>query len=475
MMDWNKDQRALNQIEDTADEIWQIIHDAGKNDNPKYSSFNPISKEKGLFGQSGKSPEALDDKKIQHAAAYHYRVYGAGYNWLNSNLYSANGGFRVTEAGGEDSNLDDCLNKVIDSILADIQAHEDPDCKQVILVTHSMGGLVGRAYQAKHSDKVLGVIHGVMPATGAAPMYKRMRAGFGGVENPDFGLKAVEGWAVAKVLGDDAYKTSVVLTHAVGAIELAPSDSYGDPAIQSLTGIPSHIDHKAWLRVHVKGDEDGIKPLLALPITGDPYKEIYESSEWYGLLPYIAKENPTELQNKRVDPMGNFNYLDKDTGKELGDLAYFRANVIMAKTYHMLEVTKEVYHPESYAQCFVGKTDMEKAFGRVVWQTEDGVTLGLKGGGWRLTKDDAEGKLELQHLTTGQSMNLSVLGKARYDYGDATVPAVSGMAPAPYAKILFEQNDGEHDHQSSWNSIYAQRFAVYAATCLIQKDKRAES
>ena len=474
-MDWNKDQRAINSIEKTADEIWQVIHDAGKNDTPKYSSFNPISKDKGLFGQNGTSPEVLNEKKIQHAAAYHYRVYGVGYNWLNSNLYSANGGFRVTEAGGEDSNLDDCLNKVIDAILADIQANEDPDCKQVILVTHSMGGLVARAYQAKHADKVLGVIHGVMPATGAAAMYKRMRAGFGGVENKDLaGLRAVQGWAVAKVLGNDAYKTSVVLTHAVGALELAPSDSYGDPDIQKLTAIPSHIDHRAWLRVHAKGDEDGLRPLMALPVMGDPYSEIYESSDWYGLVPYIPKENPTELQNKRVDPIGNFNYRDMQTGEILGDLAYFRANVIMAQKYHMEEVTRTTYHPESYVQCFVGKTDMEKAFGRVVWHAESMPAMSLQEIGWNLTRDDGKGKLKLKHSLTGDKIEVSVSGKGKYDYGDATVPAVSGMAPAPHAKILFEQNDGQHDHQSSWNSVYAQRFAVYAVTCLIQKDNRAK-
>lgn len=56
------------------------------------------------------------------------------------------------------------------------------ECKQVIVVTHSMGGLVGRALihpmYGNLQDKVAGIVHGVMPAIGAPAAYKRMRAGF---------------------------------------------------------------------------------------------------------------------------------------------------------------------------------------------------------------------------------------------------------------------------------------------------------
>jgi pimeloyl-ACP methyl ester carboxylesterase len=43
--------------------------------------------------------------------------------------------------------------------------------EKVIVVTHSMGGMVSRALTEIHQcDKVLGVSHGVLPATGA-PAY----------------------------------------------------------------------------------------------------------------------------------------------------------------------------------------------------------------------------------------------------------------------------------------------------------------
>jgi alpha-beta hydrolase superfamily lysophospholipase len=44
-------------------------------------------------------------------------------------------------------------------------------CEKVIVVTHSMGGLVARALihpkMGSLKDKVLGIVHGVMPAIGA--------------------------------------------------------------------------------------------------------------------------------------------------------------------------------------------------------------------------------------------------------------------------------------------------------------------
>ncbi len=51
--------------------------------------------------------------------------------------------------------------------------------EQVIVVTHSMGGMVSRSLtEIHHCDKVMGVSHGVQPATGAPATYKRMRSGF---------------------------------------------------------------------------------------------------------------------------------------------------------------------------------------------------------------------------------------------------------------------------------------------------------
>ena len=51
----------------------------------------------------------------------------------------------------------------------------------MIVLTHSMGGLVGRAYAKEQGGSSLsGIYHNVMPATGAPAFYKRLKAGLVG-------------------------------------------------------------------------------------------------------------------------------------------------------------------------------------------------------------------------------------------------------------------------------------------------------
>lgn len=92
-----------------------------------------------------------------------FPVHAMGYNWLRSNRIS-----------GVD------IARRINSLIDDYQK-QGFRCEKVVLVTHSMGGLVARAAIhpkiGKINDKVLGVIHGVMPAVGAGAAYKRMRCG----------------------------------------------------------------------------------------------------------------------------------------------------------------------------------------------------------------------------------------------------------------------------------------------------------
>jgi len=101
----------------------------------------------------------LTDKELKKFAEYHYPVYAVGYNWLRC----------CSEAA-------DLLARKVDVWVAEWRAAHR-QCDKVILVSHSLGGLVCRAYAKKHPDKVLGVIHGVLPATGAPLCYRRMVCG----------------------------------------------------------------------------------------------------------------------------------------------------------------------------------------------------------------------------------------------------------------------------------------------------------
>jgi hypothetical protein len=98
----------------------------------------------------------------------------------------------------------------------------------VIIVTHSMGGLLGRAllhpgYGNMLNDKnvkILGIYHNVMPTMGAASAYKRMR----------FGFQEKEGYAAeleAKVLGVDGRNATAILANAPAPLEMMPGAAYG--------------------------------------------------------------------------------------------------------------------------------------------------------------------------------------------------------------------------------------------------------
>ena len=174
-------------------------------------------------------------------------VHAFGYNWLQSNAQS----------GAE-------LNELIDRLIAKYDCN-GRSCKQVILITHSMDGLVARAACKLHGAeaKVAGVFHSVMPADGAAATYKRMLAGFDG-ESPIPNLKDK---VTAKVLGPTGDYTTPTLSANPGPLELLPNARYNQG--------------KPWL--HVK-DSTG-KALVSLPKGGDPYGEIYLNQEsWWKLV-----------------------------------------------------------------------------------------------------------------------------------------------------------------------------------------------
>ena len=140
-----------------------------------------------------------------YSSYFYCPVYAFGYNFLNDN--------RV------------CGNQLANRISQIIQLEGSRPkryCKKVILVSHSMGGLVVRS--ALHFDGagpfVLGVLHGAQPVSGAPAAYRRMRAGTehnGPIEHLG-----------AAVLGIDAEDIVPVLANCVGGLELLPTSAYKD-------------------------------------------------------------------------------------------------------------------------------------------------------------------------------------------------------------------------------------------------------
>jgi hypothetical protein len=398
-----------------------------------------------------KEGDALTRDEILHAANYQFDVWAGGYNWLQSNKDSGaaikdlientilpyyNKGKRVTvkdTPDGEGNNQCSIQRK----------KPNRPMAEKVIVVTHSMGGMVSRALTEIHQcDKVLGVSHGVLPATGAPATYKRMRAGFEGMERP--------------FLGRNAADVVAILSQAPGGLELLPTADYNDG--------------KPWLFVRDSKGNDLMPPL---PAEGDPYKEIYLSPAWYGLVPdhnLGLMESSTELQQsgdrkKRDSPR-----------KKLKNI------ISIIKEFH--GAIEKKYKSPTYAHYGaqgvrdVGKdaggllgsglmADKDRmAWGEVSWQINE--VSDFDRATTIVVRDDGKGTLK-----TNQGSVLKIAGPECP--GDGTVPLYSGEAPSK-AGIAMSFAHGQsspwqnneyfgYDHQGSYGdvhrrSLFATMYAV---------------
>ena len=108
-----------------------------------------------------KGEQAISQEDVLHSYRLYLPVHAFGYNWLQDNKESAR-----------------LLGLRINDVIRRYVKEEGKHCTQVILVTHSMGGLVARYCSElfNYRSKILGIVHGVMPAIAAA-VYRRMKAG----------------------------------------------------------------------------------------------------------------------------------------------------------------------------------------------------------------------------------------------------------------------------------------------------------
>jgi hypothetical protein len=367
--------------------------------------------------EEGIRTEQVTSDELLKRAKCVYPVYACGYNWLDTNVLAAQR-----------------LRSKIESIIAE---NDGPHirCRQVILVTHSMGGLVARACTQlpEMRQKILGVVHGVMPATGAPVAYRRCKVG---MKDEDF--------VAGLVIGSNGPEVSAVFAQSPGALQLLPSESYG----------------KGWLSVcSVAG-----QPVVTLPKT-DPYEEIYlERKKWWGLM----REE----------------WLAPDEGDAIGWPVYVR-NIKAARAFHRQIAGS--YHHNTIA--FFGATK-KPSFQRIVWNLKKGTVRANNGYGENdvptLTYADVttDGSNHFYvgpdaHLTTievaGASFRLSdsyiwQIDCAKQDsFGDGTVPASSGRAPrADGGKNVIQQfalDDIEHEPAYRDYPV-AQQVSYYAITKL---------
>lgn len=357
--------------------------------------------------------ERLAKNDLFKASDYWYPVYAVGYNWLQSN-----------EQAGKF--IADKINTVITNY-----QKLGYTCDKVILVTHSMGGLAARAaahpQMGNASDRILGVVHGVQPATGAATAYKRVHAGFESSRNP---VDAI----VARTLGWSGVEVSTVFANAPGALQLLPCKLYPNE----------------WLRISRDSKRDPAQDVLKLPKT-DPYEEIYrEKKQWWRL-----------MDPALIDPAGVTPALKDAWTNYLKQLA-------LAEDYH--DTLKDYYHPTTWV--YYGADPKHKTWGYVRWfpltesyeSNDDLVNAHVK-------NDDRLGTVVLESPPNKpEYRNYVPWWKHRIEGpaspGDDTVPEESGRAPAKRAKFITAMTG--FDHQGSYANPHVQAITKYCIAKIAQ-------
>lgn len=411
--------------------------------------------------------DKLSEDEIKHAANYQFDVWAAGYNWLQSNRDSGqaikdliektilpyyNEGKEVKVQAPDGKGKSTCS-------MQRQKPQSRPRAEQVIVVTHSMGGFVSRALTEIHQcDKVMGVSHGVQPATGAPATYKRMRSGFEGAEQ--------------LFLGRNAADVVAILSQAPGGLELLPTADYN-------RGQP-------WLKLRDKGTG---KVLLELPKSGDPYKEIYLSPAWYGMVP---QGNMGLLGTQATSE----SFENSEGSNRSSNRVRLERVIDSVRSFH--EAVQGKYKTPTYAHYGAqGKRDKKLApgglfgtglnvpliasspknlftWGEVVWEGEGLAVLDatqMGGNGFNF-QDDGNGTLRL-----GNGKRLEI---AKPDCpGDGTVPVYSGEAPGQAGIAMSfahgHGNPGRHntrfcyDHQGSYGDDRALYATMYAIIKIAQK------
>jgi hypothetical protein len=360
--------------------------------------------------------ERLTEKELEKHAGYYYPVYAFGYNWLNSCEDSA-----------------DELCRRIEEKIKFWYDHQRV-CTKVILVTHSMGGLVARACAKKIPDSILGVIHGVMPALGAPACYRRIACGTESWSPSNDSVDNKKAEFVAEILGGRPELTMPVMATAPGPLQL----------------LPNHLYPRPWLHICILGrlnNKDIPRDVAHMP-ADNPYDLYRDMDAWYRM-----------VDPKLVDPAGKYN------GNEIELRRDVVTAINSAEKFHQ-KTLDTYYHPSSYA--FYGADSNHKSFGAVRWVARD------PGAGAVFTESNLRSaKLAGYRQTVGR--RVKVEDRAALDFvparqdvgGDGTVPSQSGAGPLGKVKQLFELRGV--DHQDAFNNEAVLLLTQHLVAKLVQE------
>ena len=371
------------------------------------------------FGAASGAP--IGEADLRRIASCWYPVHAMGYNYMVSNAKSA---------------------KVIaERIRGLVKGYQNRGfkCDEVIVVTHSMGGLLGRAllhpsYGKLLNDKsvkVLGMYHNVMPTMGAASAYKRMRFGF----QEKWGYVAS---LEASVLAIDGRHATAILANTPAPLEMLPGPAYGED----------------WLKVV---DVSG-KTLWSWPREGaTALDSIYlqPASAWWRLVNPLWV-NPANVSKKLGGGLKN---------------VYMRLEVAN-KFLHSIERT---FHPTNCYASF-GASLEQLSFGEIVFRAAEAwIPFAKKSGDpvpspetWKLLTDDGKGMLTVQAGDRKLALYLQKPSAA----GDQTVPSERSAKHIKGTLFAHGKEKGQdYEHQSSYSNQNVLTSMLYS---LVQIAKTAK-
>ena len=347
----------------------------------------------------GLAGPAITEDDLKKIAPCWYPVHAMGYNFVQSNGQSA---------------------KIIAArIRGMVKGYQRRGfkCDEVIIVTHSMGGLLARALihpsygnlLKDESLKVLGIYHNVMPTLGAAGAYKRMR----------FGFQEKSGFAAeieAKILGIDGKHATAILANAPAPLEMMPATAYG----------------ANWLKVIDWRN----KELATWPSdkqTALDHIYLQPEKAWWRLL------NPLWVNPGNVRP------------RDGGGLENVQKRLTDANKF--LRSIESTFHPNTYASYCASPA--RQSYGEIVFKVIAGPGSGSGADGylplpqpetWTLLSDDAKGKLTVQAGHHAVTLQLQPASAA----GDETVPANRSAMHITGTLFMHGAQGKGYEHQNSY-------------------------
>lgn len=360
---------------------------------------------------------ALTKSDLEKHARNYFPVYAVGYNWLLDCEISSQ-----------------LLEKRILAII-DSWKRAKRQCDKVVLITHSMGGLVARACAKRIPDKIAGIVHGVMPTMGAPVAYRRIAYGTETGSPGNNPLQDLEASRLAKILGSTTEMTTPVLAASAGALEL----------------LPNHLYPQAWLHIRVMKSAGMVR--VASRGAHDDLMRQKETVLDYVHLPNARTPNPYDLYRDFKSWYRLINPALADPGKKYQTLPggveeAVRSAIGTAEKFH--RGLGEYFHPNTYA--FFGDDQSRFSYGHVMW-------TGRQAGGaiGALTPSNVMAGKFIGHTANGErrvlvegNTELRFSIDAQDSRGDGTVPSQSGAGVTGRVKKAFPTRG--HDHQYSYTS-----------------------